>query len=636
MQLVAESAVIIGILLVLTFGGSVTTTASPRAWSALSNPTALSNPNAPSNPNPSNRQVGLNALGSWYNLTLTQLGTGEFSNVSYLIQTFHFVNIPTTVNRTALAANVDMANINASMPKAIAYFDQGELAIKAKEYVNATALILVGCAEAAQANKSFADFTGVQTPRLASQSVPTVVYKPGQDLTASEVQALIARCNSLSAHPGSVPLLLISSPQRTIETGGPVVLDGNLKLNGVGVSGQQVLFYVNGKYLGALMTGSRGDLEGTLTIPFLYKPVASVQAIAAPEVSTGLGWAQSNVVEFTILFNATRIVIGDPPTYLPTQNFSVEGNLTTVIGVPLPQAPVKITFFNSSTMTTTDSKGVFEATLTVPADAADGVYYVNTTFAPQGTFGPSFNSTLISVAHVPLIVTASGPELSFAGFPMTVSGSATANGSVVAGAQITASTPWGTYHTATDAGGHFTVDAPVSLTDFSFSVLAKVQANPAQPYISSGTAVARSGLLNPLLVLLPAVGVGVTAYEADKLDVFGRMRRRVQEQALLGEKEEVEPVQVVAPRPASELPEAVLFYRRALELATSRLGLKFPESQTIREALRMLEAKSSIEGTEAFRRILLTAEDFIYSQTFDDSRLDSAHRDLGTLEEMWR
>ena len=214
----------------------------------------------------------------------------------------------------------------------------------------------------------------------------------------------------------------IWSPQTEIVTGGPVALNGNLSLGKNGVSGQKVSFYLNGTLLGNAKTDNHGIINATFQIPFIYSSSAVIWAYAPRNSSANLRSATSNYVYFTIIFNQTEIELKDPPTYLPTFNFDVEGNLTTVSGVPLPNAPVKITFVNYSTFATTNGRGTFIATFTVPADAKNGIYDVDASFAPQGLYGPSFNFTTIQVTHLLLNVSVQSPKLSFAGFYTQVSG----------------------------------------------------------------------------------------------------------------------------------------------------------------------------------------------------------------------
>lgn len=619
-QLVAESAVIGAVLIAITLGGSVAITTTPPSFQVLDNPGQVA------------KQSDLSGLAQWYNATLATMGEGLYANASFMLSTFHFVNIPANVNQTALAANRDLALVNASVPRAAAYFDQAETAIGAMEYLNASALINLGCSDASLAARSFADFTGAQTSGLSSLHVPTSQYAVGSSLAGARVQEANRLCSSLLDQlPRPNANLTISSPQTSVETGGDVELSGVLTLGGTGLGGQQVLFYINGSFFGTLRTGTGGELSGTLGIPFLYGQAGVVQALVAKNDSVSLSGASSNLLDFRILFNATRIAIGDPPTYLPTQSFSVHGNLTTGSGVPLPGAPVRVTFLNESVATSTNGAGVFGATFTVPADSKDGLYNVSARFAPQGVFGPSFNFTTIQVTHIPIVLNVSSPHISLPGFGTALVGTAEANGSAVPDVNITVSTPWGTEHALTDQSGGFRVGVPISPFEFALSRAVNVTGSPAQPYIAAGSVVSDLFLFNPLLAIIPVALVLLVVYEAESLGVLGR-----------GEEEEAEgagaweEAGVAREEPVPEnLAEPVVLYRRALKAASSKFGLKFKGSQTIREVLSSVAAKSPQSGLEGFTTVSMAAEDFLYSEKFEGSRVATAKGEVEKLEKEW-
>ena len=621
-ELIIESAAVASILIVISLGGSITTSLSQPAFSRLSDPGLVT------------KQYDLTSLALYYNLTLSAIGTGKFDNASFLLDTFRFVNVSPKVNQTAQVANADLASVDSTVPRATLNLGLAQEALNEKEYLNATTLVDTGCAQAREANQGLSDFQRPQTSHFQSLSVPTSLYSVGASLAVAEVQGELADCHTLlAALPSSDAVFAISSPQKTVETGGPVVLDGTLTLRGAGAGGQEALFYINGSYFGSLITSAAGNLSGTLTIPFVYKPLAVVQAVVAPNATLGVGGAFSNLLNFTLKFNQTSIVMGDPPSYLPGEDFRTFGNLTTTSGIPLPSAPVRITFLGESRTAITDSRGEFFASLSVPANATDGTYYVNATFAPEGALGPSFNFTSVRVVHIPLSLTVSAP-FSFAGFPTQLTGSALANGTSVSGARILVDTPWGSYKTVTNGTGQFKLNLAVSILDFAFAGHVKAMALPTQPYLASGSASATVRFFNVLVLVFPAVAIVTVTYEADKMGVFERPRKTANGAAV---SEEARPTEVEKTHPAgtAETPDVVALYNRALELASSKLGLRFGEGKTIREVLESVSAARPTEGFEEFSRILLAAEDFLYAPSFDSSRLQSARGDMSSLEGRW-
>ena len=612
----------------IVLGGAVTGLNVPAQWTLLQNPDNVS----------ANHDLGTLAL--YYNITLTDIGSRNFDNASLLIRTFDFVNIPTSVNQTAIVGNSQIASVNSSIPRAISEFGNASQLTASNEYVNATLFVTAGCLQASYAQGNFTQFSGGTTSRLANLDVPVGNYSIGMKSVEGEISSLLSACNNLKGQlpgqpPGQSSQLVISSPQKSISTGGPVELFGNLTKAGAGVSAQSVLFYLNGTYFGSLLTGSDGNLHGVLTIPFVYTPVGVVNAIALKNASIGSGGGFSNDLNFTILFNATAIAVGDPPGVLPTFSFPVRGNLTTTSGVPLPGAPVKITFLGQSSMTTTDSDGVFSSRLTVPANASDGVYQVYAAFAPRGTFGPSVNFTSVQVIHIPLHLTVGVPSLSFAGFSMPVSGTVSANGSGLAGAAITASTPWGTYQGSSGATGNVSLQVPVPIWEFSFSIQIAVRAYPGQPYIAQASIQTKAGLFNLLFIVLPALGVGVAAYEFKSL---GLLRRPNKEPiavtiAALQAKKERDSLTVLE-RLSSQSTGMLSIFYEALILAQRRFGTSFRESDTLREIAAIVE-KEHAKGGGLFSSIIRTSEDFLYAPKFDEGKVQEAEKQLAELRKEW-
>lgn len=614
----------------LALGGSVATMTVAPSFLPLQNP-GLVNPHS-----------DLSGVALYYNATLTEIGTGRFSNASLLLERFRFVNLPSSVNGTAQFANADLASVNSTIPRALAAFAMARMAIERSELVNATALVKNGCAFTSSANSSLTDFGGPQTSRFQSESVPTSIYALGQAISESELKTLHGVCVSLSMQlpskaAGPPLILIIGAAQSTVETGGPVLLQGNLTRAGTSLVGQKVYFYGNGSYFGSMFSDSLGKFSGTLDIPFVYSRSVWIQAIVAPNATLETNGAQSNSIFLTVLFNATSIVVSDPPSYLPGDSFNVHGYLATSAGVPLPDAPIGVSFLRGSLLTTTDGTGQFRARFTVPDNTTDGTYFVYVRFSPRGTYGPSFNFTSIYVYHIPLRLSLSVPGLSWAGFSTQIGGTARANGTAVVGADVTLYSPWGTFSTRTDQSGGFGFTVPVSPFELAFSKNVTVSVSPAVPFVAPSKVEVELGLFNILLIILPAAVIGAVGYEANSLGAFegirGRVRRRRVQRAQRFE--EVKEISYhVTPSPVGG-PEQLLFFRRAVALASVRFLITFKPSMTIREMLSLVKSRDSEGAHAAFTTILLSTEDFLYGPKFDPARTEESRKALYSLEAVW-
>ncbi|HKT22629.1 MAG TPA: DUF4129 domain-containing protein, partial [Nitrososphaerales archaeon] len=302
---------------------------------------------------------------------------------------------------------------------------------------------------------------------------------------------------------------------------------------------------------------------------------------------------------------------------------------------PLPDAPVQITFFNASETLRTDASGVFATTLTVPANASDGVYYVYARFAPQGAFGPSVNFTSIQVVHLPMNITLVAPSLSLAGLSATIGGTARANGTAVSGANVTVDSPWGAVSAVTDASGGFKVSLPVSPFEFAFSRNVTATVVAPQPYIARGTVADSLGLFNILLVALPVAAVAILGYEAVKLGAFEGVRKR-RDGALSMAEGQYGPAEEPAFETLIGGHEVLLLYREALIMAAKKLSIRFRPSLTLREALALVQSKGEGPALEPFRTLTQAAEDLLYASAFDQARVESAKAAFAALEVHWR
>lgn len=622
-QLVLESSIVGALLISIVLGGGIATLSVPRQWSILVNPASVPAVQEP------------NALSSYYNRTFSSLGTGHYSNVSLLLDTFRFVNIPAGLNQTALVGNSQIASMNVTMPKAAFDFQVAANLIAERQFLNASAYVATGCEQAAKANATLSDFKGSTVPQLTSLGVPLQPYAIGLGLTSDEVSSLLAKCAMLqSPSPYPAANLTIGSLQKSVETGGNVTLFGNLTLNGEGIPGQTVFFYFNGTFIGTISSSSSGKFGGTLSIPFVYEPAGVVQALVRTNNTAGFSGATSNSLRLLVLFSGTRIIVADPPAYLPTFSFGVHGNLTTTHGVPLPGAPVKVTFLNEIRNATTDSSGVFGAVFTVPANTQDGFYYVYAAFAPRGAYGPSFNFTSIEVIHEHLNMTVKVSSLTLSGFSASVRGQLTANGTGVAGAKVTVSSPWGSIQTTSNSTGGYALSVPTSLLDFAFVGGLRVSAVPAQPYVAPGEVPARLGLFNLLIVVIPAIAIGAVGYGARSLGLLKGKPKYERVTTTLPSEEKtalLEPTTL-----EKDMPRMLLLYLQTLRLATERFQINFGRNLTLREMAAKIGGVADQRGGSISAQILMMTEDFLYAETFNEARIKEAEGYAAELRELWK
>jgi len=659
-QLIIELAIIGLVFLLIVSGGASLSRNVPWQWSLGSDSASVTS------------TQDLRPLALYYNLTLSEIATGHFTNASFLIETFSFVNVAQNLLPQSDEANTELALINVSIPLATNYFALTQQEIAEKNYSNASALINYACMEAQYAEANYTQFANSTTPRLSKLSVPTGMYSIGMDLVDAKIHSLSSECQKLkpmieTLYPASESsnnnttggILTISSSQKSIETGGTVKITGRLLLSSndtSGVSDQSVSFYFNGSYIGSSQTAAAGFLNVTLTIPFVYSSTGDIWASAQSNSSISFAGAISNHLYFSILFNSTKIIVKDPPPYLPTFNFTVQGSLNTSSGVPLPSAPVRITFMNETVLTSTNEAGIFTSILQVPADAGDGTYYVYAAFAPHGVYGPSFNFTTIQVAHEPMNVTVNRPWISLPGFSSSVFGSAEANGTLLSNVSITLQTPWAEYHTRTDNAGRYKINVEIPLLEFAFNRDVSISALPPEPYLSNDVVTEKLALFNILWAAIPSVVIGAVAYELNLLGLLpsinlgqNRGPRRdagASKDAVDARKSNALTSQMSGERQGISMSlqstsAMTVIFNEVLLLARRKFDIEFRESMTIREIIaqvssRLSKMKNGEEySVRMFSDLCFTMEDYLFSKSFEEKRAERAARMLADLRTLW-
>ena len=643
-----ESAIIGTLLFGVALGGTVSTLSVPPPWASLSNPAALS------------QQYNLTSFALYYGNLLGFLGSGSYGNVSFFLGDFGFLNFPTGLAGIAGNANSEIASMNDSIPLALIYLNETQYFVSIGLYSNASLTLREACLQSGSAASNLNEFENSTTPQFASQGVPVSEYSSPLGQVRSVVQNISGRCASLTVEvanllsgggsngskgPGSyAPKLSISSNQTDVETGGYLSLSAKLTNNSaVGLRNQVVTFYVNSTFFGSGKTNGDGVIFLNSTIPFVYEPLISAWAVVQSNASINTLGAVSNTLYFKVLFNQTNIIINDPASFLPTQNFTVSGLLSTASGIALPNAPVKITSFNEAFFTQTNTSGTFTEVLTVPANATDGMHYIYAAFAPQGAYGPSTNFTSIIVTHEALNLSLDKIPLSISGLHTLISGHVSANGSALE-SNVTIISPWGNFETRSDSSGVFRVSLPVPVWEFASSKEVTVSALPAQPYINAAKYNAALGIVNPLEIALPIILAGAVLYEAKSLDLLPKLKRSMRK----GKKQDLsfERAQAIASsaiqvlvgkkgwsaldRPGGEV---MTVFRNALALAVMRFEIVLRESLTIREIVGLVEKDG---GSRLFSRIAALAENYLYSEHFDVTQVVEAKKDYNELQLLWK
>lgn len=329
-------------------------------------------------------------------------------------------------------------------------------------------------------------------------------------------------------------------------------------------------------------------------------------------------------------------------TVLPSYNFTLGGHVYTGSNTPVSNGTLKVVAFDSVFYAKTGTNGSFQVILNVPPNTANGFYEVSVAFDANGQYGPSSNFTSVKVARSPLNFTISIPSIVVSGSSGTISGSVKSNGSALAGCAVSVTLPWDVYYGKTDASGNYQISVSVPLAQLSPVAHAVISANPVQPYIETVQTTRSIGLFNPVELIFPVIVVGAVLYEMRSLDLLSKKEIRASID-LLGAKLDSVTRSMRLPgtaqkklRKEGRSSKIVQIYADASSLASARFQIRLLEGLTIRQITdRISKLDSEGKGAKLFSQISHIMEDYLYSRTFDESRVKYADAFLAQLKLIW-
>ncbi len=244
------------------------------------------------------------------NQTLSLLSSSEFQNVSLAISSFSFLNYPSGLTSLMQSAQSEIASMNSSLPIAISNLTQAH-SLADHGLLSDRSSFESGCVAISQVNATFTRFQNTLTPQLASQGMPISLYSPALEALKSEVLSLYNECTTLIKVLGLTihgVNFSIYSPVQSFEIGGNLPVSGSININGSVVSGESILFFLNGTVVGRATSGQDGNFSASLQMPFVYGSVGALWA-GANLTSTTDFLIVSNTLYFQELYNQTAIIL---------------------------------------------------------------------------------------------------------------------------------------------------------------------------------------------------------------------------------------------------------------------------------------------------------------------------------------
>ena len=556
-------------------------------------------------------QVYGQGLYLFYGAVVAALSGGNFSAARQLLHQTSFIHIPAEisdavdsfdglVNSTAVL----FQTVNGELSNASALIATGRVAL-ASTYLQEAISNLRGAnqtlAQLFGAEPQLASLTGIPSSLLLQRLQPLETVYKADSSEAARLVSIITGLTKLE-----LPAVTLAVAQKTIETGSNVTVSGRLATpSGSPIPSRAVAFYFANRSMGQATTDQMGDYAATLRTPYYYVRTASVFASFVPAGNDTLLY--SPAVSADVLLNVTFSTpvlslvqpLGPARAYAGVP-FRVNGSLS-LGGLPLSGYNVTIAGLSSGASALTSSGGTFSLRVSPPASLAQGTYPLTLKSGANRTVGPLASSLQVLLVKEYSTVTASIPVIAFAGFPITVSGSATANGTGLSAARVLGTTPSPSVNTTTKGGSFtFTQTPPLTSTKGDWSYTSEVY--PSQSWIAPAAVSVRVFVVNPLVLAFPVASVVLLAVVV--------RRRRPPASVVRTAAPEPVPGAPSEPPPRPPLTGIPAIYYAAAELVAKATSIPLLPQMTVREYLALVRGKA--KGQSHFEYISSALESHLY------------------------
>ena len=321
--------------------------------------------------------------------------------------------------------------------------------------------------------------------------------------------------------------LSIDLEESSVLVGDLILVQGYLgQVNGSGLS-REVLFYLDGAYIGRAVTDADGAFYVGFPAPAVYGNGSIVWAEYWPSGvdSSVLTPTRSNFVDVFVGYRVPSLEVVVPDSVLPGKRLLVEG-VYVYAGEPIGGLDLVLVAGGDVYNVSTDARGLFVVTVDVP-DNARGNFTFTLLSKPRGVTGPSSNSFVVPVALESLTVIVSEPRFTLSGGYLVVKGKVISRDN--ASYLVTFQGEPGRYST-TSFDGLFEIRVPLSLSLASawYPYLVTVESN--LPWLLDSSV---SGSFLVVSPLIPAVLMFVAAYLVLNKDQVAALLNPVEESEVL-------------------------------------------------------------------------------------------------------
>ena len=574
----------------------------------------------------------------FYGSIVAALSGGNYSAAKALIAQTSFIHIPPEIldavnsfNGLVNSTSNLFTVINSQLINASGYISTGRIELARSNLTGAVSNLRVANQTLTQlfsAEPQLAAMAGIPSSLLSQKLQPLETVYKGDSAQADRLLAVVT---GLTKFEATATTLAVG--QSTIEVGSNVTVSGELTgPSGAPLASRNVTIFFQGKPIGTTPTDGAGRYSAQLPTPFFYQQNASMFASFLPAGNDSLVYAPSTSppVNVTVSFVTPAVSFAAPDTVYAGQPFTINGTLS-LAGAPLKGYTVTLSGFRETALgplltadALTGPDGSFSVTLTPPTSIEGGSYPLSLKTSSDLDIGPAVISFHVDLVKETPAVTSSVPGLALAGLPITISGTASVNGTGVAGAQVLNTSPSPTVDAKTSSSGAFSFTVIPPLTTANGAWAYTVEVYPAQTWITPAPLNVSVFVINPLVLIFPASSLGL----------LGLVVRRRRPPAMAPAQALVRAVEATPKKPKPHITTGLPgVYFEAVGLVERATAVPLLPQATIREYLG--QVRGVLKGFEHFRYISSELEKHLYAggaATADEAKaraeLESMRREI--------
>jgi tetratricopeptide (TPR) repeat protein len=452
-----------------------------------------------------------------------------------------------------------------------------------------------------------------------------------------ELLKLIEELTPSLVNPLIKPELTIQASALEAWVGERLIVNGSLKAFGKGLARMVIRVYFEGIEAGRALTDENGTYSIEIQVPYVYKPFATMFSVFTPSKGEIYAACSSNALTLRLLYNEPKLFLLPFSSALPGRKLIIQGSLS-LIEKPIKGWRVKLHAFGNSLSTFTDGSGRFRFDVFIPPDTPVGSWPAVIEVPPSGSIAPIFKPLTIKVERIQARVKVEAPSIALAGSKITFKGWIRFEGMEnLTALERYEMEPWqeamenltvvakvGEWMSIAQkvSEGFFSIEVYVPLSALIGDYAYSISVEPNEPWVSPTSMEGSIFILNPSTLMMPALAIFVAALTVRKV-MFKEEKGKVESPKVI--------VKKVLRKPTEGL---AALYWSAIQMISTRTGVKMEDSYTIREYLHAVADKLN-EGLIFFERLSLAYEKLLYARWISLREEDEARSAYFKLQSLY-